>query len=340
MTAWTMNAVSAAEPSVWPQLMSPGTLRKRKYLIPPTDECPRALLEPVERVQQQLEELVVCGLASSSPSAGRLDRVEPGLDPVNVLTGAGERILVDLRVRSGPVDLGDREGLAEEQAAVVDPELVAVERADRRPRGAVALGVVLAAVARAAEAGRRCGWAPVDDVAVASVSLDFFSGSPLTWTGQPRWTQRFERIVKLGAVAEEAVVADVRGAPRDLALLRVEQVGRRSRTCSRGSRRSAPTSISGWPCLMNGGRTVKPSTGAVTTTPISPPSPRVVASRNFERGKRTTSPSPGSGIAGRPLVAPGPAERSEPARAPPAAVPEPCAARSSRRGSRGSRRSP
>ena len=31
-----MNAVSVAEPSVWNQLMSPGTLRNRKYLIPPT----------------------------------------------------------------------------------------------------------------------------------------------------------------------------------------------------------------------------------------------------------------------------------------------------------------
>jgi hypothetical protein len=46
---------------------------------------------------------------------------------------------------------------------------------------------------------------------------------------------------------------------------------------------------------MNGGRTVKPRTGAVTMTPISPPRPSVVASRNFERGKRTISPSPGSG---------------------------------------------
>ncbi len=54
---------------------------------------------------------------------------------------------------------------------------------------------------------------------------------------------------------------------------------------------------------MNGGRIVKPSTGAVTTSPISPPSPRVVASSSFERGKRTTSPSPGSGIAGGPLCA-------------------------------------
>ncbi len=36
MIAWTMNAVSVADPSVCIQLVSPGTLRKRKYLIPPT----------------------------------------------------------------------------------------------------------------------------------------------------------------------------------------------------------------------------------------------------------------------------------------------------------------
>ena len=35
MTAWTMNAVSAAEPRVCPHEMSCGTLRKRKYLTPP-----------------------------------------------------------------------------------------------------------------------------------------------------------------------------------------------------------------------------------------------------------------------------------------------------------------
>ena len=36
MTAWTRKAVSVAEPSVWNQLVSRGTLRKRKYLTPPT----------------------------------------------------------------------------------------------------------------------------------------------------------------------------------------------------------------------------------------------------------------------------------------------------------------
>jgi hypothetical protein len=34
--AWTRKAVSVAEPSVWNQLVSRGTLRKRKYLVAPT----------------------------------------------------------------------------------------------------------------------------------------------------------------------------------------------------------------------------------------------------------------------------------------------------------------
>ena len=35
MTAWTRNAVSVADPSVWNQLMSAGTFRNRKYRSPP-----------------------------------------------------------------------------------------------------------------------------------------------------------------------------------------------------------------------------------------------------------------------------------------------------------------
>ena len=56
MIAWTRNAVSVAEPSVWNQPVSRGTLRKRKYLIA-ADE-PGALLEPVERVESDVLELL------------------------------------------------------------------------------------------------------------------------------------------------------------------------------------------------------------------------------------------------------------------------------------------
>ena len=60
-----------------------------------------------------------------------------------------------IRARApGALDAGDAEELADEEVALADRELGAVERADGRAGGAVALGVVLAAVARAAEAGR------------------------------------------------------------------------------------------------------------------------------------------------------------------------------------------
>ena len=84
MTAWTMNAVSVAEPSVCTQLVSRGTLRKRKYLIPP--------ISP-ERSSSQSSGYSAPPRsgrgAGSSSRRGRhyrrhLDRVEPGLGPVDV----------------------------------------------------------------------------------------------------------------------------------------------------------------------------------------------------------------------------------------------------------------
>src|SRR4051794_9255874 len=84
---------------------------------------------------------------------GRLDGIEPGLDAVHVLTRERERPLVDLRLPAGPLDVGDRERLAEMQVAAPDRVRVSVERTHGRAGGAVPLLVVLAAVARAAEAG-------------------------------------------------------------------------------------------------------------------------------------------------------------------------------------------
>src|SRR5439155_16053714 len=92
----------------------------------------------------------VCG---SWPSVRGLNRVEPRLDPVDVLARERVRPLVDLGGRAGAVDMADGVRLAEVETAVADRERVAVERSHRRPGDAVALGVVLAAVARAAEAG-------------------------------------------------------------------------------------------------------------------------------------------------------------------------------------------
>ncbi len=64
-------------------------------------------------------------------------------------------------------------------------------------------------------------------------------------------------------------------------------------------------STSGVPCLMKGGRSVKPRTGAVTMPPIRAPRPSVDASRNTERGYLMTSPSPGSAIGVPPFGAVG-----------------------------------
>ena len=88
------------------------------------------------------------------------------------------------------------------EAAVVDLELVAVERAHGRAGDAVALGVVLAAVARAAVAGRDDRLeldGAVQRVLVNDRLADvLLSVGPFACTGQPRWAQRFEMIVKLG----------------------------------------------------------------------------------------------------------------------------------------------
>src|SRR5215211_8003432 len=92
-------------------------------------------------------------MISPSPSVWGLDRVEPGLEAVDVLAGERERPLLDLRARASTLDVADRVRLAEVEVAVANRVRVAVERAHGRPRRAVALVVVLTAVTRAAEAG-------------------------------------------------------------------------------------------------------------------------------------------------------------------------------------------
>src|SRR5437588_9277935 len=83
----------------------------------------------------------------------RLERIEPLLGPVDVLARPGFLVAVDLRGGAAADHVRDRVGTEQDQAAVVDLERVAVERAYGRAGDAVALGVVLASVARAAVAG-------------------------------------------------------------------------------------------------------------------------------------------------------------------------------------------
>ena len=206
---------------------------------------------------------------------------------------------MDLRLGALPVDLRDRVGLAEEHPAVVDPELVAVERSHRRAGRAVALVVVLAAVARAAEAGGGGGRDPGDHVVAGSLVL---------LVVVERKAVHLHRAAEVDApvgerceardVVEEPVVPDVRRSAGDLTVRRVEQEGDDHEVVQREvveRRRRRPRE---WPCLMKGGRSVKPRTGAVTMPPIRAPRPSVDASRNTERGYLMTSPSPGSAIGG------------------------------------------
>src|SRR2546428_6934008 len=82
----------------------------------------------------------------------RLEWIEDLLPGRDVLAGPGEAVPVDDRVLARSLDLRDAERLAEDQVAVANRVLVAVERAHGRTGGAVALLVVLAAVTGTSEA--------------------------------------------------------------------------------------------------------------------------------------------------------------------------------------------
>src|SRR4051794_9962666 len=220
-----MNAVSVAEPRVWNQLVSPGTLRKRKYLIPPTS--------PERSSIQSTGYRIVCWICSLRVSrrvamvflrsVGRLDGIEPGLETVHVLAREGERPLVDHGRRADAVDVRDRERLADEEVAVADREGVAVERAYRRTGDPVPLGVVLAAVARTAEAGDRHG-RDQGHIAERLRVLLVQRTVRLHRAAEVRTVVRDDREARLAV--QLAVVADERRPPRHLALRRVCHVRR------------------------------------------------------------------------------------------------------------------
>ena len=196
MTAWTMNAVSVAEPSVWHQLMSRGTLRKRKYLTP-ADEA-RALLEPVERIQR---------------SASRICSRRPGRRrAISGEAGSG-RATPRCRPRAGRALQAGSCGSSRQRRARRPRRREYVLPRQRRPFSDPRTRSGRERV----PAGRRCGSPrcrtgrrgrgsrsrPRQRVGMRSTPFSVFfsssSGRPLVWTGQPRWTQRLERTVKLGA---------------------------------------------------------------------------------------------------------------------------------------------
>ena len=157
------------------------------------------LLEPVERVQDHLLQLLrPCEPARRHRRrlVGRLHRIQPRFDAVDVLARERERPLVNLRRRARPVDVRHREGRADERGC----------RCGSRTRTGRARG----------PAGRRCGFPrcctgrrgtgsrspAIAIVGISVTSLKCFvlasSRRPFGCTGQPRCAQWLDRIVKLG----------------------------------------------------------------------------------------------------------------------------------------------
>ena len=124
-----MNAVSVAEPSVWNQFVSRGTLRKRKYLSPPTR--PERSSSQSTGTMHEVPDLLPLGLRVCAIYGS--DRVEVLLGPVDVDARVGGAVRTIYRVGALALDLGDGVELAEPEVAVDDRVLVAVERAHGRP---------------------------------------------------------------------------------------------------------------------------------------------------------------------------------------------------------------
>ena len=146
MIAWTMNAVSVAEPSVCSQLMSRRDVAEEE-VADAADEA-RALLEPVDRREQQPLELLPFrrllargdGHARGSLDPLRGGRVQPVASGPSTCSPGSKRVYASItRVRARPIDLADAERLAEHDVAVDDRVVVAIERAHRRAGDTVAL---------------------------------------------------------------------------------------------------------------------------------------------------------------------------------------------------------
>ena len=135
---------------------------------------------------------------------------------------------VDDRLRARAVDLADGVRLGQDEVAVANQEAVAVERANGRAGHAVALGVVLAAVARAAEARRGLRRRQLDRRAAFDLHQLLLvlerQAVDLHRAAEVDAAVREDREARHAVL--QAVVAHVRGAPRDLALLGVAQEGR------------------------------------------------------------------------------------------------------------------
>ena len=190
-----MKAVSVAEPSVWNQLMSPGTLRKRKYRIPPTS--------PDRSSSQSI------GYRIRSRVGGRRRRHQ--LRSLNCSGAGSDRARTGARRRARRGTRGSTCRSAPSRRCPRPPR----PRTGCRARGGGARPRTGSGRARG-RAGRRCGCprcrtgrrgrgsrsstAASSSSVTSPTFLRALAGvGPFGCTGQPRCTQWLERIVKLGS---------------------------------------------------------------------------------------------------------------------------------------------
>ena len=193
--------------------------------VPGRADEARPLLEPVERIEDDgLDLLLACGLAASAVALHvRISGIGQSQNsgPSTCWPGTVSAYFLISRVLARALDLGDAEGAAEDRWPSddrVSRSGRARERAGRRcgcppcRTGRRGTGSRSRPAARGVSRRRRSPCLSLTS------SSGLVSTGPFGCTGQPRCAQRFERIVKLGGSAERsAVVADVGGAPRDLA---------------------------------------------------------------------------------------------------------------------------
>ena len=122
-------------------------------------------------------------------------------------------------------------------------------------------------------------------ISVASLKclVDLSSSGPLGCTGQPRCAQWFEMMVKLGRLFS-CPLFRTNAARRETSPCFSSSVNVTTTYFPSGKFEIGPMSWSFTPCLRKAGPIMNPIAGAVTMPPISPPTPSVDSSRNFDRG--------------------------------------------------------
>src|ERR1044071_1183918 len=120
VSAWTMKAVSAAEPSVCIQLTSRGTLRKRNHFVPLTAAVRSSIQSSGARTAVSTSCCRFDFAATSARHLARDDRIQPRLDAIDVRSRCRPRIARNLGIGAGVGHVANGVELVEYQVAVLD----------------------------------------------------------------------------------------------------------------------------------------------------------------------------------------------------------------------------